>query len=214
MIIYTSKGCPFQCTYCTVAKTPFYLKSSKSVIEELTELYNRYDVRLISFFDETFTINRQRTIEICKSIKSSFPALHWYCNTRVNLVDPELLLIMYDSGCRGISFGVESGSQRILNNIKKGITIEEAKKAIKWAKNCNLKVYTSFIFGLPGETPDTVRDTMNFIRETLPHGAQFNVAVPYPGTELYQIVKDSGLIKSNKDWTIYYQHESNFLLIK
>ncbi|WP_148882920.1 B12-binding domain-containing radical SAM protein [Thermococcus aciditolerans] len=208
MIIYTSKGCPYSCVYCTVARTPFKIKSPERVIEELELLYTKYNVRLVSFFDETFTIDRRRVIKISEYIKKELPELKWYCNTRVNLVDPELLKIMYEGGCRGIAYGVESGSQTILDNAKKGITVEQAKNAIKWTKEAGIKVFTSFIFGLPGETKDTIEETIRFVKETLPHGAQFNVAVPYPGTEFYEYVKQKNLFIGNPSWESFYQHKA------
>lgn len=208
MVIYTSKGCPFSCVYCTVAKTTFNLKPAEFVIKELDTLYFSYNVRLVSFFDETFTIDRNRTITICNAIKKSFPALHWYCNTRVNLVDPDLLSIMQASGCRGIAYGVESGDQTILDTVKKGIHIEDAKRAIQWTKDAGIKVYTSFILGLPGETRISIGNTLRFIHETLPHGAQFNIAVPYPGTELYNMAVKECLIAEQPDWEFLYQHKA------
>ena len=208
MVIYTSKGCPFPCIYCTVARTPFRLKSAGKVIEELNILYTKYDVRLVSFFDETFTLDRDRTIQICNAIKESLPGMRWYCNTRVNLVDRDLLLLMRESGCRGIAFGVESGSQTILDTIRKGITVQDAKVAIAEAKNAGLKVYASFIIGLPGENHETLKATSKFIQETLPHSAQFNIAVPYPGTELYHQGIAEGSILETIDWTELYQHRA------
>jgi len=208
MIVYTSKGCPFSCTYCTVARTPFKIKSAERVMEELKVLYSKYNVRLVSFFDETFTINRERVIRICEGIKNEMPDLRWYCNTRVNLVDPKLLKIMYEGGCRGIAYGIESGSQKILDNVKKGIIVEQARNAIKWTKEAGIKVYISFIFGLPGENQETVKETIKFVKETLPHGAQFNVAVPYPGTELYNYAIKEGLISRDIRWDELYQHKA------
>jgi len=208
MILYTSKGCPYSCVYCTVARTPFKIKSAERVIEELELLYTKYNVRFVSFFDETFTIDRKRTIKISEYIARELPGLRWYCNTRANLVDPELLKIMHKGGCRGISYGIESGSQTILDNAKKGITVEQAKNAIKWTKEAGIKVLASFIFGLPGESKETIEETINFVKETLPHGAQFNVAVPYPGTEFYEYVKQKNLFVGNPSWESFYQHKA------
>ena len=115
---------------------------------------------------------------------------------------------MYAAGCRGLSYGIESGSQIILNNAKKGTTVEQAEKAIKWGKFVGLKVYCSFIFGLPGENCRTVEETIKFVKRTLPTGAQFNVAVPYPGSELYKIAVDKGWIKAGVGWGEMYQHDS------
>jgi radical SAM superfamily enzyme YgiQ (UPF0313 family) len=185
MVLYSSKGCPYSCTYCTVARTPFKMKSQERLLEELNTLYDQYDVRLVSFFDETFTLKKTRILSLCDSIKETMPELRWYCNTRVNLVDEETLKAMKSGGCRGLSLGIESGSQKILDNVKKGITTAEAARAIKMAKHAGLLVYASFIFGLPGEDQSTAKETLTFVKNALPHGAQFNVAVPYPGTEFY-----------------------------
>jgi radical SAM superfamily enzyme YgiQ (UPF0313 family) len=165
-------------------------------------------VKTVSFFDETFTIDRERAIAIAEGIKRENLKILWYCNTRVNLVDKSLLETMYSGGCRGMSFGIESGSQTILDNAQKGVTVKQAEEAIKLAKKVGIKVYCSFIFGLPGENWSTVNETIKFVRRTLPTGAQFNVAVPYPGTELYQIALKKGWIKSELDWSTMYQHAS------
>ncbi len=146
-------------------------------------------------------------IEIAEGIKNENLDIKWYCNTRANLVDEKLLHIMKEGGCRGISFGVESGSQKILDNVNKGATVEEARNAIQLAKKEGIKVYCSFIFGLPGEDWDTVDQTIDFVKNTLPTGAQFNVAVPYPGTALYDIARDNGWVE-DLDWRNLYQDEA------
>jgi len=143
-IMYTSKGCPYNCAYCTVAGTKLKVRSAKSVIREIRYLKENYKIRTISFFDETFTVSRHRVLEICNALGDM--NITWYCNTRVNLVDYELLKIMRKSGCRGISYGIESGNQKILNNVSKGVTVEQQKNAIKWAKKTGMKVLASFIF--------------------------------------------------------------------
>lgn len=208
MVLYSSKGCPFSCTYCTVSGTPFKLKSTDDLIEELRTLYNQYDVRLVSFFDETFTMKKTRVLELCTRIREEMPELNWYCNTRVNLVDEETLSAMKRGGCRGTSFGIESGSQKILDNVKKGITVEESANAIKMAKDAGLLVYCSFIFGLPGETQETAEETIDFVGRTLPNSAQFNVAVPYPGTEFFEYAKENNLMSDNTTWEDLLQHKA------
>jgi len=145
----------------------------------------------VSFFDETFTIDRQRVVDIAQGVRKARLGIKWYCNTRVDLVDEELMQVMYEGGCRGISYGVESGSQEVLDN----------------AKKAGIKTYCSFIFGLPGETRETVRETLNLIKRILPTSAQFNVAVPYPGTELYGIVYREG-IQPPSGWDSLYQHQA------
>lgn len=124
------------------------------------------------------------------------------------MVDRELLKLMYEGGCRGISYGIESGNQAILDNAKKGTTVEEGVNAIKWAKEAGIKVYCSFMFGLIGENWETIKETIAFVKRTLPTSAQFNVTVPYPNTELYDFANKRGWIKEGCGWRDMYQHEA------
>ena len=206
-IIYTSKGCPYGCIFCTVARTKWKKRDATGILEELNYLKQNYNIKTVSFFDETFTIDRQRVLEIAQGIREAGLDIRWYCNTRVELVDEELLQVMYKSGCRGISYGVESGNQRMLDDAQKGSTVEQAEKAIEWAKKAGIKVYCSFIFGLPGETKETVKETLGFVKRTLPTSAQFNVAVPYPGTQLYEMVYGEN-VKFSPEWRRLYQDQS------
>jgi radical SAM superfamily enzyme YgiQ (UPF0313 family) len=204
-IMYASRGCPFKCAYCTVAGTMAKMRSAKSVIKEVQFLKKTYNIKTISFFDETFTINRKRVEDICAAIKDL--KITWYCNTRANLITPDLLKIMREAGCKGISFGVESGSDKILKGVNKAITVEQQAKGVKMAKEAGIKTFCSFIIGLPGETEETIQETLNFVKETLPTSAQFNVAVPYPGTALYDMALKNKWI-DKIDWETLYQHES------
>lgn len=205
-ILYTSKGCPFKCSFCTVAGTPLKMRGADSILNELRYLKERYRLRTASFFDETFTFDRKRVVDLCERMKEEDLGIKWYCNTRAQLVDPELLRLMRSAGCRGVSFGIESGSQRILDSVEKRITVEQGRNAIQWAKEARLKTFCSFILGLPGEDWSTVQDTLDFVREALPTSAQFNVAVPYPGTKLYdQIHGDGGL---DVDFRKLYQDDA------
>lgn len=206
-IMYTSKGCPFSCSYCTVAGTKWKARSAEKVIKELKYLKERYGIHTVSFFDETFTLNKKRVIQISKEIQEGKLNIKWFCNTRVSLVDKELLRLMRAGGCRGISYGIESGSQNILNRCHKRITVKQGEDAIRWAKDAGIKVYCSFIFGLPGETKETIRETIQFVRHTKPTGAQFNVLVPYPGTKIYEDLNKEGKI-GELDWRKLYQHKS------
>lgn len=205
-IMYTSKGCPFRCSFCTVAGTPLKMRSADSIIKELTFLKERYHLRTASFFDETFTFDRKRVEELCRRLNEERLNIQWYCNTRTQLVDRDLLRLMREAGCRGVSFGIESGSQRILDSVGKKTTVEQGRLAVKWAKEARLKTFCSFILGLPGEDWGTVQETLDFVRETLPTSAQFNVAVPYPGTRFYEQVH--GQSEQTIDFRRLYQDEA------
>ena len=207
-IMYASKGCPYSCIFCTERNTKLKKRSAESILSEVRYLKENFDIRTVSFFDETFTIDRERVVTIAEGIRKEKLKIIWYCNTRVDLVDKRLLKIMYDGGCRGISYGIESGSQKILDNARKEIDLGQAEDAIRWAKEAGIKVYCSFIFGLPGEDWNTVKDTIEFLKRALPTGAQFNVAVPYPGTELHRIALNKGWIRKGTNWRRMYQHEA------
>jgi len=206
-IMYASKGCPYSCIFCTVRNTRLKKRSAGSILNELRYLKEKFGIRTISFFDETFTIDRKRVVAISEVIRNELKIV-WYCNTRVDLVDRDLLKIMYGGGCRGISYGIESGSQEILDNAKKRTTVEQSENAIRWAKEVGVKAYCSFMFGLPGENWNTVKETIALIKRTLPTGAQFNVAVPYPGTELYRIALEKGWVKEDASWRQMCQHKA------
>lgn len=207
-IMYTSKGCPYSCIFCTVRNTKLKIRSAESIMKELRYLKKQYNIKTVSFFDETFTIDRKRALTISEKIRDERLGIIWYCNTRVNLVDKDLLKAMYEGGCRGISYGIESGSQKILDASKKIMHVKQAENAIYWAKEAGIKVYCSFIFGLPGENWGTICETLSFVKKTLPTGAQFNVAVPYPGTALFELASKNGWIKTGVSWKEMYQHES------
>ncbi len=207
-IVQSSKGCPYRCIYCTVAKTKWNPRTAENILRELIYLKEHHNIRVISFFDETFTFDKERAIEICDGIIDNNLDIIWYCNCRSDKVDYELLKLMRHSGCRGISLGIESGSQYILDTAKKGTTVSQNELAISMAKAAKIKTYCSFMFGLPGETEETMNETIGFVKRTLPNGAQFNVVVPYPNTELYYKAIERGWIKHFADWADMIQHAS------
>ncbi|KPQ41242.1 MAG: Fe-S oxidoreductase [Candidatus Methanoperedens nitroreducens] len=207
-IIYTSKGCTYSCIYCTVAKTKWKARSAESVIRELLYLKQNYNIKTVMFFDETFTMDRKRVEKITQAIVDEKLDIKWYCNSRVDLIDMDLLQKMKQAGCGAVSMGIESGSQKIMAGTDKKASVEMASEAIKMVKDAGIKVNCSFIFGLPGENWETVNDTINFVRQTLPTGAQFNVVAPYPGTKLYDIAMEKGWITKKTDFRSMFQHES------
>ncbi len=203
-IMYTSKGCPYACSFCTVARTRWKTRSAESVLREIRHLHANYEIRTVSFFDETFTMSKKRVRALCEGLQREGLDIRWYCNTRVHLVDSDLLREMRAAGCSGISYGVESGNQRILDSVSKQATVAQAEDAIRWTKEAGINTYCAFILGLPGESWDTAMDTIRFALRTRPNGAQFNVAVPYPGTELFDTLRAQGLL-GEVDWRQMYQ---------
>ena len=196
-LVYAGKGCPFKCKYCTASKTNYSCRSADNIIKELKMLKKMGGVKYVWFFDEVFTINRKRVIEICERILEENIKIKWFCDTRVELVDEELLKIMRKGGCIGISYGVESGSQKVLDEANKGIKVEQAYEAVRYAKDAGIKTVGHFILGLPGETEETMKHTIEYSKQLGLDLAQFYCAVPFPGSRLYDRALNEGCIKNS-----------------
>jgi radical SAM superfamily enzyme YgiQ (UPF0313 family) len=205
--IITGRGCPYRCIFCQRAlgqKVRF--RSVESVIEEI-----KYDISLgaksLYFCDESFSINKNRAMEICKRIQKQGlnKKISWSCETRVDLVDEELLLEMKRAGCELLSFGVESGNEEILKTSQKGITLNQVDRAFYFAKKVNLKTYMFLIFGLPGETEETIGETTNLIKKLNPDYLTIGILVPFPGTRVYEMAEQGigGLKLSGDRWADY-----------
>jgi len=207
-IMYTSMGCPYNCIFCVVRQTKWRARPVESIVKEITHLKDKYGLKCVFFMDEVFTFDRQRVVNLCKALIERKIDLTWYTSTRVDLVDKELLKLMRAAGCKAISFGIESGSQRILDYVKKGINVEQAMETVKMTKEAGIKVHLSFIVGLPGEDWGTFKETVNFVKKALPAMAQFNVAVPYPGTPLYELALSKGWIDKDLNYTQLQHHVS------
>lgn len=196
-VVISSRGCPGQCIFCDSfvtfgRRTRF--RSPNNVVDELEEVKNKFGISYFTFCDDTFTLNKERTIEICKEIIRRKLGIEFYCSSRANTIDEERLEWLKKAGCTTITFGVESGDQRILNVIKKGITLEQVRNAIRLTKKYGIKTHASYMFGNPEETLETINRTIDFANELDTDFAQFCIATPYPGTELWNIVLKDNLI--------------------
>ncbi|MBC7130661.1 cobalamin B12-binding domain-containing protein, partial [Candidatus Bathyarchaeota archaeon] len=203
--VMSSRGCPFQCTFCVASQifgAKFRARSPKNVVDEMEWLRDNYGAEAISFHDDTLTLDKQRMLKICEEIKKRKVELPWGCQTRVDRVSKELLSKMREASCHEASFGVESGSQKIIDAVGKGITHEQCEKAVKWAKEENLFVAVSAILGYPGETKETLQQTVDFVRRLEPDDAWLCIATPYPGTVLRALIESMGW-KIHNDWNIY-----------
>ncbi len=193
--VITSRGCPFQCTFCLASKMcgrGFRARSPKNVVDELEFLRDMFGADAFSFYDDTFTFDRKRARDICKEMKTRKLDLQWDCRTRVDRISKEDLAVLKDAKCQLIHFGVESGSQKMLNLMKKGTTVEQNALAIKWAKAAGISVAISVVVGYPGETPELLQETLDFMYRTRPDYVYMCVAIPYPGTEMYDYLKELG----------------------
>jgi len=187
----TSRGCPYHCAYCSkpVFGSKFRAQSPERVVEEMVYLKEKFGVREIAFYDDSFTIDKERVHAIADSIISKKLKIAWSCETRVNLVDKELLTHMKAAGCYVVAYGIESASPEIIKTIQKDTTIEQVEKAIRAHKEIGLQVIGYFMLGSPGETPQTIQQTINFAQKLKVDFAQFSITTPFPGTELYEIYK-------------------------
>jgi len=199
-LIYAGKGCPFGCKYCNVARTKYSGRSAKSIIKELKLLKKLGNIKYVWFFDEIFTINRKRVIEVCKGIIEEKLKIKWLCDSRVDLVDEKLLRLMRRAGCIGISYGVESGSQRILNAMNKGITIEQAKKALMWTRKAHIPIQLNLILGYIGENAKSINETEMFIKSALPEFLQVTKMMALNDTEFNKLALEKGWINESTNW--------------
>lgn len=203
MHMMTSRGCPFRCSYCTSHLTfgkSFRYHGPQRVIREMFELKEKYGADTIQFYDETFTLNRGRVSQLCGEILKQKLKIPWACFTRVNLVDEELLKKMRSAGCYQIFYGVEAATQRLLNIIKKDITLEQIENAFKWTRRAGIETLASFMIGLPTETKEEALKTIDLAIKINADYAQWQKTTPFPGTELYDICEKYGKILT-KDWT-------------
>ncbi|MGB6677043.1 MAG: hopanoid biosynthesis associated radical SAM protein HpnJ [Terriglobales bacterium] len=199
--LYTTRGCPAQCTFClwpqTLSGHPWRKRSTDDVASEMAKAKEFWpNVREFFFDDDTFNIQKARTVELCEKLKPL--KLTWSCTSRVT-TDYETLKAMKEAGCRLLIVGYESGDQQILKNIKKGATVERARQFTKDCHKLGLVVHGDFILGLPGETHDTINTTIAFAKELDVETIQVSVAHAYPGTELYDYaVKNGFMVGDNK----------------
>ena len=196
LAFYTERGCPALCTFClwpqTLSGHRWRTRSAEDVTAEAKwALENFSELEEIFFDDDTFNIRKSRVLELCEKLGPL--DFTWSCTSRVN-VDYETLKAMKDAGCRLLIVGYESGDPQILKNIKKGATVERALRFTEDAHKAGLVIHADFIVGLPGETRETIRRSMDFAKTLDTETIQVSVAHPYPGTEFYDHVKQNNLI--------------------
>jgi len=194
--LYTTRGCPAQCTFClwpqTLSGHSWRKRSSDDVAREMAQAKEYWPfVKEFFFDDDTFNIQKARTIELCSKLKPL--NITWSCTSRVT-TDYETLKAMKEAGCRLLIVGFESGDQQILKNIKKGATVERARQFTKDCHKLGLVIHGDFILGLPGETRESIRNTIAFAKELDVETIQVSVAHAYPGTELYDFAVQNGFM--------------------
>ncbi len=198
--VSTARGCPYGCTFCynVFGARSSRKRSADSIISEIKILQEKYDVKVIAFCDDLFIINKKDIMEFCDKMIEQKIDLIWASNGRVNTVDMELLKKMKKAGCVGILYGFESGSQKMLDAMNKQVTVKQIKDAINATREAGLHIYPNFMFGIPGETVETIKETVNFIKEMDMYIPGIFIASPFPGSQLYDYAKSKGLIKDEE----------------
>lgn len=207
--IITARGCPFKCRFCSMPQIYNRVRYRKihKVYEEIYFLYNKYNMRKFYIADDTFTLSRERVIEFCKLLINDKRKVEWTCVTRADRIDEELLQYMKSAGCREISCGIESANTDIQLLIGKNLNIGQIKKNLLIAKKIGIRVRCSFIFGLPGETKNHIRNSIDFMKDLMPNEIQIYPYVPYNGTEF---MEDFNRYKINYN-SIEFKKKKNLL---
>jgi radical SAM superfamily enzyme YgiQ (UPF0313 family) len=190
------RGCPYQCAYCETRQlwgTSCRAFSPQRVIDEIKHLTDTYGTRGIYFVGDNFTINKTRTIELCRLIKANRLDVQWICETRADLVNKDLLSEMKSAGCQTMFFGVESGSPRIQQKLNKNMDLAEVKRAFELCRQVGIKTSTSFMLGIPGETLQDMHETFKYAKSLNADFCQFNIYLACPGSKLYDEVISQGL---------------------
>ncbi len=201
--IVSSRGCPHSCIYCLWPKTlygqRFRARSAENVVAEIENVVNEFHVDEIYFDDDSLALNRPRILRICQLINEKNIKVKWIPQCRVDSMDEEVISAMKKAGCHYIRFGVESGSQKILDAMWKGTNLAQIERAFELCRKAGIKTQAFFLFGVPGETNQTIEETIKFARKLRPDSAQFAVVIPHPGTDLYRTCQEKGWLRYN-DW--------------
>jgi radical SAM superfamily enzyme YgiQ (UPF0313 family) len=184
----TSRGCPFKCLFCDRPHmgNVFRARSAKNVVDEMEEC-KKMGIEEIFIYDDTFSVDRQRVLDICLEIQKRKLDIAWDVRTRVNTVDEEMLKSMKKAGCQRIHYGVEAGTEKILKVLRKGITLKQAEKAFYWTKKTKIQTLAYFMIGSPTETKEDIIQTIKFAKKLKPDYVSFGILSPYPATDLYKM---------------------------
>jgi anaerobic magnesium-protoporphyrin IX monomethyl ester cyclase len=196
--LFTSRGCVYWCDFCSTVRMfgrGYRMRSPKNVVDEMQLVHDKYGIDQVTFYDDAFSVNRERVVKICEELHARKLDMTWDCGTRVDMVDKELLKTMYDAGCIAVWLGVESGSEAMLGAMNKRIKLDQTRTAYKTAHKVGLMTIANTVLGFPGETEQTAWETIRFIKELNPDDVGFYVATPYPGTPMYEQVKANGWLR-------------------
>lgn len=211
--IISARGCPGRCTFCYPTVQNMFgrkirFRSAGNIVDEIEFLMGRFKIDMVVFSDDTLTVSKRRMMELSSEIDERGIHIFWRGQTRANAVEKDMLKQMKKAGCYLLSFGVESGSQQILNNIRKNITVKQIEDAFKICKEVGILPHAFLMVGNLGETKETIDETMELLKAIKPFNVSVTITTPYPGTDLYDIAKEGGILAS-EDWSIFdYTSES------
>jgi len=209
--IISSRGCPFRCTFCLWPQVMYgrklRLRNYEKVVDEVEYCINRYNLKTFKLFDDTFTVVKERVNKICQELIKRKIKTPWICNARADTLNKETMQTMKKSGCYLFKIGVESGSQKLLDEIGKGTKIEQIKRFFKLTKEIDIKTFASFMVGLPNDTEETIRATINLAKTIEPDMAQFVILSPLPGTKMFKDMIKKGWIDFPIKWNNYLMEQ-------
>ncbi len=206
--IITSRGCPANCIYCSAGALSggcYRIRSPDNVFNEIKQMLVQFGLDYFFIADDTFPIFRERTIEICRKIRELNFKIGWSCEARVNSISRDMISEMANSGCVCIHYGVESGSQKILDSIWKGITVEQVKKAVQWSIDAGIMIYCTFMMPFPEDTIESLKETEKFMIELKKIGAHLilSLSTPFPGTYMCTHAEELGISILSNDTDDY-----------
>lgn len=213
--IISMRGCPYNCIFChnSWRGTSTRMNSAKRIIEEMKELEEKYKTQAIFFMDDNFLFNKKRVMEFCELYKKEGLNIQWGCQTMVTSVNEEILKAIKEVNCKQLMFGFESGNQRILSLVKNNATtVEQNKKAIQLTRDAGILACGNFIIGNPTETEEEIMDTKKFILENKMDGFGVTISTPFPGTKLWEMCKQKGVIPEKINWKEFNLSNSTFNL--
>jgi radical SAM superfamily enzyme YgiQ (UPF0313 family) len=214
--VMASRGCPFQCTFCDSGKVwgrKVRVRSAENIIQELRELNSRFGITKFNFVDDTFTFNSRNIIEFCSGLEESDLNIGWTCNTRMDALSDEVCKALRASGIICVSCGIESGSQRILDYIKKGLSKEQIRKGAHLLDKYKIDWHAFFMIGFPQETAEDIELTREFWKELKSSCITLSIFTPSPGNPLFDEIRQLGLLPENPEWSSFsWQNLNNYFV--
>lgn len=202
----SSRGCPYRCTFCLWPQVMYghryRQRSAANVADEIEEVIEKYNATNIFFDDDIFALNEGKVFDFCDELDRRNIYIPWQCYGRCNMASLKLFRRMKEAGCHMIRFGIESGNQAVLDRARKGVSLEEIKRAFSLARQAELKTFGTVMLGLPGETKETMAETIKFLIALDPTFIQLSIVTPYPGTELFSYLEKKGYLLT-RDWSRY-----------